>query len=144
MKIRALPTATVKAVASGLMILAINFAVFVASQPSLAQYTAGHACGGPIGPKWDDSTLIDELSGAGTVRVNMLANLEALINIGANCAEIIAIIWGLVLLYIAFQSWRAKSWHKIFTAALLIKFGLSIPECVNWMIGTARDASLFS
>lgn len=175
MKILALRTVAVKAAASAFMILAFTFALTVASPPSWAQYTAGHAlesksschaqetpslkgasgerittphannaCGGPIGPQWDDSTVIDGLNGAGTVRVNMLANLEALLNIGANCAEIIAVIWGLVLLYIAFQSWRAKSWYKIFTAALLIKFGLSIPECVNWMVATARDANLFS
>lgn len=102
------------------------------------------ACGGQNGPQGEDATVISGLNAVGTVRVNMLANLEALLNIAANCGEIVAILWGLVLLCIALKSLRVRNWHKIFTAILLIKVGLSIPECVNWMVATARDANLFS
>ncbi len=53
---------------------------------------------GTIGPQGDDATYVTGVSTAGTVRVNMLAMLEALLNVVANGAQIITVLWGAVLL----------------------------------------------
>ncbi|HEY9785493.1 MAG TPA: hypothetical protein V6D17_08845, partial [Candidatus Obscuribacterales bacterium] len=52
------------------------------------------ATNGTIGPQGADATFITGVNTAGTVRVNNLANLEALLNIIANGMEILGIAWG--------------------------------------------------
>ena len=52
------------------------------------------ATNGTIGPQGTDATVITGVNTAGTVRVNNLANLEALLNIIANGMEILGIAWG--------------------------------------------------
>src|SRR5262249_4564287 len=52
------------------------------------------ATNGTIGPQGSDATYITGVNTAGTVRVNNLANLEALLNIIANGMEILGIAWG--------------------------------------------------
>ena len=52
------------------------------------------ATNGTIGPQGGDATAIMGVNTAGTVRVNNLANLEALLNIIANGMEILGIAWG--------------------------------------------------
>ncbi|MBX9687924.1 MAG: hypothetical protein K2X27_14555, partial [Candidatus Obscuribacterales bacterium] len=52
------------------------------------------ATNGTIGPQGSDATVIQGVNTAGTVRVNNLANLEALLNIIANGMEILGIAWG--------------------------------------------------
>ncbi|MBI1269964.1 hypothetical protein GC174_05985, partial [bacterium] len=52
------------------------------------------ATNGTVGPQGDDATAIMGVNTAGTVRVNNLANLEALLNIIANGMEILGIAWG--------------------------------------------------
>ena len=56
---------------------------------------------GTIGPQGQDATYVTGVNTAGTVRVNMLAMLEALMNIVANGAELITVLWGSVLLLTA-------------------------------------------
>ncbi len=56
---------------------------------------------GTIGPQGDDFTVVTGVNTAGTVRVNMLAMLEALLNVVANGAEIITVLWGSGLLLTA-------------------------------------------
>ncbi len=51
------------------------------------------ATNGTIGPQGADATYVTGLNTAGTVRVNNLANLEALLNIIANGMEILGIAW---------------------------------------------------
>ena len=64
------------------------------------QYTDGQApmlqgaTNGTIGPQGGDATAVMGVNTAGTVRVNNLANLEALLNIIANGMEILGIAWG--------------------------------------------------
>ncbi len=53
---------------------------------------------GTIGPQGDDATVITGVNTAGMVRVNMLAMLEALLNIVANGVEIITVLWGSLLM----------------------------------------------
>lgn len=53
---------------------------------------------GTIGPQGLDATYVVGVNTAGMVRMNMLANLEALLNIVANGAEIITVLWGSLLM----------------------------------------------
>ncbi len=53
---------------------------------------------GTIGPQGDDATYVVGVNTAGTVRVNMLAMLEALFNNIANGAQIITVLWGSFLM----------------------------------------------
>ena len=88
-------------------------------------------------------------SGAGTVRVNNLANLEALLNIIANAGEILGItngaptfVLGIVLLTMPDR----RKWGVpciIFSLILLI-FGIGLPGLINWLVASARDANLFN
>lgn len=51
------------------------------------------ATNGTVGPQGADATVIMGVNTAGTIRVNNLANLEALLNIIANGMEILGIAW---------------------------------------------------
>ena len=85
----------------------------------------------------------------GTVRVNNLANLEALLNIIANGAEIMGVTNGIPTLLLAGvlltlpdrRKWAR--WFFVLGFFLLIG-GLSTPGLINWLLSDARDANLFS
>ena len=87
----------------------------------------------------------------GTVRVNNLAMLEALMNISANTVEIICfIVAALIILGASRRFWRARSsglkppLAGRFTAATLIaSLGLAFPSAVSWLIAFSLDAGLF-
>jgi len=92
-----------------------------------------------------DATVIQGVNTAGTVRVNMLANLEALLNIGANGTEIIGVVWGCSLLVLAFiKVHKVKRVKTIIFAVALITVGISTPSIFNYFIDCARCTSLFS
>ena len=95
----------------------------------------------------DDATSIKGINTAGTVRVCNLANLEALLNLIANGAEIVGVLWGLVVVAIAFRfagSGAKKVLGKVCTGAILITCGLMTPPAINWLVALARDNNLFS
>lgn len=114
------------------------------------------ATNGTIGPQGDDATVIMGVNTAGTVRVNNLANLEALLNIIANLGEIVGMLAGALLVLHGFA--RAENLvfellgHEIVIGpgkrmtlgALLIIGGLAVPGTINWFVASARDANLFS
>jgi hypothetical protein len=115
---------------------------------------------------------------AGTLRVNNLANLEALLNIAVNSGEIVGLIWGIYLTITAFTSTGSKSSgsavngagsisgaaklneyetgfsaqsdpvassraaNRFYLGIFLIICALALPGCVNWLLASARDASL--
>lgn len=92
-----------------------------------------------------DATVIEGVNTAGTVRVNMLANLEALLNIGANGAQIIGILWGCALLFACIRKIRGVQLAKSLAIATLpIIAGLASPHVLNFVVVTCRDANLFS
>lgn len=94
-----------------------------------------------------DATVIQGVNTGGTVRVNMLANLEALLNIIANGCEIILIAVGLVLLYRSgkvFLATKRIPKSRILAAFVFIESGLLTPEGVNFLVAGCRDAGLFS
>ncbi len=109
--------------------------------------------GGTIG---EDQTVITGINTAGTVRVNNLANLEALLNLLANGMELLGLGYGLVQIVCAVLKRPLKGnclglFHYEYgpVSRFLIGFGcilggLATPGMISWLIASARDANLFS
>ncbi len=110
------------------------------------------ATNGTIGPQGGDATAIMGVNTAGTVRVNNLANLEAMLNILVNGIEILGLATGgLMLASVFFPSknetnafFKASVGNKIMVGLCLILGALSAPGVVNYFVASARDANLFS
>jgi hypothetical protein len=105
------------------------------------------ATNGTIGPQMQDATYVTGVNTAGTVRVNNLANLEALLNIIANGMEILAIAWGGPTMIMGFMHMAAgtqDSMKRVLFGAAGVTGGLATPGCINWLVASARDANLFS
>jgi len=113
---------------------------------SLAPRLQG-ATNGTIAPQGADATFISGVNTAGTVRVNNLANLEALLNILANGMEILGIAWGGPTLIYGFMKMAAGSKDAvkgIIHGCCGVTGGLATPGLINWLVASARDANLFS
>lgn len=113
------------------------------------------ATNGTIGPQGADATVISGVNTAGTVRVNNLANLEALLNIVANLCEIgFALTGALLVLHgiargeavyeIMGQEFEFGPKRRIAVGIAMIVAGLCVPGLVNFFVASARDANLFS
>jgi hypothetical protein len=105
------------------------------------------ATNGTIGPQGADATVIAGVNTAGTVRVNNLANLEALLNIIANGMEILGIAWGGPTMIMGFMHMAAgtqDAMKRVLWGAAGVTGGLATPGCINWLVASARDANLFS
>jgi hypothetical protein len=114
----------------------------LATAPSLSGTTNG-----TIGPQGADATYVTGVNTAGTVRVNNLANLEALLNIIANGLEILGIAWGGPTMIFGFMHMAAgtqDAMKKVLFGAAGVTGGLATPGCINWLVASARDANLFS
>src|SRR5271156_6964573 len=113
-----------------------------AAAPSLSGATNG-----TIGPQGQDATYVTGVNTAGTVRVNNLANLEALLNIIANGLEILGIAWGGPTMIMGFMHMAAgtqDAMKRVLWGAAGVTGGLATPGCINWLVASARDANLFS
>jgi hypothetical protein len=94
------------------------------------------------------------LTGQGTVRVNMLANLEAFCSIIACSFELALMAFGLLMALAGLFTYRRylcrdpiaiyNAARKAHLGAFMIKFGLVVPSIVSWLIAVARDAALFN
>ncbi len=83
--------------------------------------------------------------GPGTVKVNNLAMLEALINICANGAEIVCFLWGAGLIFACLRKIGKPGLARSFAFALIpIILGLCTPPAFNWAIDSVRTADIFS
>ena len=105
------------------------------------------ATNGTVGPQGTDATVIAGVNTAGTVRVNNLANLEALLNIIANGMEILGIAWGGPTMIMGFMHMAAgtqDAMKRVLWGAAGVTGGLATPGCINWLVASARDANLFS
>ena len=105
------------------------------------------ATNGTVGPQGSDATAIVGVNTAGTVRVNNLANLEALLNIIANGMEILGIAWGGPTMIMGFMHMAAgtqDAMKRVLWGAAGVTGGLATPGCINWLVASARDANLFS
>ncbi len=107
---------------------------------------------GAIGPQGTDATYVTGVNTAGAVRVNNLANLEAMLNILANSGELIGILSGAYLIIASIFSTEKVTFFGLKlgrTQAALVGIsigfvGLAIPGTINWFVASARDANLFS
>ena len=112
------------------------------------------ATNGSVGPQGADATFVTGVNTAGTVRVNNLANLEAMLNMFANMFELLAVIGGLTLVALSFvNKTGAEKWFgmkgasvpvMIAVGAVMVMVGLMMPGVLNWFVASARDANLFS
>jgi hypothetical protein len=113
------------------------------------------AVNGTITPQAGDATIVQGINTAGSVRVNNLANLEALINIIANGLELVLVLWGAAtavsgvlgrstLTLIPGCRTRVGPKVQIVVGLLIACIGLSLPGCLNWLLASARDANCFS
>jgi hypothetical protein len=105
------------------------------------------ATNGTIGPQGSDATFVTGVNTAGTVRVNNLANLEALLNIIANGMEILGIAWGGPTMIMGFMHMAAgtnDAMKRVLFGAAGVTGGLATPGCINWLVASCRDANLFS
>lgn len=111
------------------------------------------ATNGTIGPQGGDATVIMGVNTAGTVRVNNLANLEALLNIVANLGELIGAIGGFALIVHGLMNRAIVKLGedvelgpagRVFLGAILLALGVCLPGMINWFVASARDANLFS
>jgi hypothetical protein len=122
-----------------------------APAPAMEAPSLQGATNGTLG---SDATYVTGVNTAGTVRVNNLANLEALLNIVANGSELLGLLGGLALAGVA--SVNVPLAQKLVGTKMLgkksiiaigvamIVGGLCIPGSINWLVASARDANLFS
>ena len=100
-----------------------------------------------IGPQGTEATFVTGVNTAGTVRVNNLANLEALLNIIANGMEILGIAWGGPTMIMGFMHMAAgtqDAMKRVLFGCAGVTGGLATPGAINWLVASARDANLFS
>ncbi len=105
------------------------------------------ATNGTIAPQGADATVVMGVNTAGTVRVNNLANLEALLNIIANGMEILGIAWGGPTMILGFMHMAAgtqDAMKRVLHGGAGVTGGLATPGVINWLVASARDANLFS
>ena len=126
---------------------------YTGSQARQAAPMLQGATNGTIGPQGGDATVIQGVNTAGTVRVNNLANLEALLNIIANLGELGALLSGLGLVVHGFMNKAVMklgedielgAGGRIVLGIVLMVLGLALPGVLNWFVASARDANLFS
>jgi len=126
-----------------------------ASQMDSEAPTLQGATNGTIGPQGSDATYITGINTAGTVRVNNLANLEALLNIVSTLAEMGGLIFGFglllhgllqrrVVLYLPGLNASLTNVHRVAYGVAIMIMSSSVPGLVNWFVASARDANLFS
>jgi hypothetical protein len=100
-----------------------------------------------IAPQGQQATFVTGVNTAGTVRVNNLANLEALLNIIANGMEILGIARGGPTMIMGFMHMAAgtqDAMKRVMFGAAGVTGGLATPGAINWLVASARDANLFS
>jgi hypothetical protein len=125
------------------------------SEIQVATATLSGATNGTIGPQGVDATYVTGVNTAGTVRVNNLANLEALLNIVANLWEVGLMIGGAIIFLNAFateslsmevlgQEIELSRSQRVAIGIGVFLLGLAFPGLVNWFVASARDANLFS
>jgi hypothetical protein len=87
-----------------------------------------------------------------TVRVNMLANIEAFLNMLANSAEIMLCVIGLIVV-VGGMKLVAKNSRREIKAPVQGKFslgvgliwsGLLFPAFINWIVAAFNDYYLFN
>lgn len=102
---------------------------------------------GTIAPQGIDATVIMGINTSGKVRVNNLANIEALLNIIANGLEILGIAWGGPTMIMGFMHMAAgtkDAMKRVLWGCGGVTGGMAVPGVINWLVACSRDANLFS
>lgn len=105
------------------------------------------ATNGTIGPQGNDVTYVTGVNTAGTVRINNLANVEALLNILVNLVEVVGILVGATLVIMGMTGGTFRKLTPAVQIAIGVLFviaGLAVPGLINFLVASARDANLFS
>lgn len=103
---------------------------------------------GGIGPQGSDATVIQGVNTAGYIRVNNLANLEAVLNLLSGFGQFVGMSLALLLGFEAAN--RRRGFGKLskrsamILSAVLCLVAFYIPSIVNLVVVTARDLNLFS
>lgn len=101
---------------------------------------------GTISPQ-AEYTIVQGVNTAGTVRVNNLANVEAVMNISAIMLQILSVLFGAFKILQGAKAGMTPSGLRRGRTAIgiaIVAIGLSIPSIVTWFIQTARDSALFN
>lgn len=131
------------------------------SSTSTPSSTLQGATNGIIAPQAQgaEAIVVYGVNSAGTVRVNNLANLEALLNFVANFTEVILVIGGIVSMIkgtLLKEEMGKGSRVKVFGVlelsrtgliiggVICIIVGLAVPGTLNYLVASARDAALFN
>lgn len=116
------------------------------ASPAPQAITLQGSANGLLQPEGAEATIVQGVNTAGTVRVNNLANLEAVLNLFANAGSILGLLVGAYRIFRAFCAGAPGGARKldVVTGALIICLGLLLPGTVNWFIASARDAALFN
>jgi hypothetical protein len=94
-----------------------------------------------------DATTVSGVNTAGTVRINNLANMEAMLNLLSNGLEVFGIAWGGPTMIMGFMGMAGNSqaaMKRVLWGAASCAGGLSVPGCINWLVASSRDVNLFS
>jgi len=107
------------------------------------------ATNGTVGPQGMDVTVISGVNTAGTVRVNNLANLEALMQIVTKLGSLVGFTIALNLLVGLFlkNGLGPTGWSKRKTVLIAASFAvvaICLPQMMQELVGFARDINLFS
>jgi len=107
------------------------------------------ATNGTVGPQGMDATVISGVNTAGTVRVNNLANLEALMQIVTKLGSLLGftIAVNLVVGLLLKNGLGPSGWSKRKTVLIAASFAVvavSLPQMMEALVGFARDINLFS
>lgn len=98
-------------------------------------------------PDSKGATFVTGLNTAGTVRVNNLSNLEALLNVMANGSLILGLAWAGPVLMMRF--WSLSSGEdqaavgKVKMAIACVLATMATPAVINWLVASGRDAFVF-
>lgn len=96
------------------------------------------------GTEQQEEQMIQGVCTAGTVRVNNLANIEALLNILATGGEVLGFIVGGILLVRIGKVEQEKLLGRVGLIAMIMGGGYLLPGAMNFAVAAARDANLFS
>ncbi len=105
------------------------------------------AMNGTVAPQGANATVVPGINSAGTVRVQNLANLEALTNIIANGMIILGIAWGgptIIMGFMAMSAGQQDALKRIIWGLCGVTGGIATPGVINWLVASGRDAGLFS
>lgn len=92
-----------------------------------------------------DSTIIQGVNTAGTIRLNCLANLEALINVFANLAELCGLGICIFLLFRTIRKMTSKQrFLATFRALSVAALSFFIPGALSCVLALMRDYNLLS